>query len=1532
MKKFFSLCICLGALLGGTAHAAELHFKGKVTYVEGQRAIGYWGICTLDAPVMIEPGAELVYEMNLDKSSIWGQGGIDLTGGTVNNLRDNGKIVDADNKGVRGWAAVRGQWFERRFKLDAAAGKTFQNVDFMSGEIEAKKPGIYAARVRNLRLEIPGKKPLPFAFSEKHTANKFRNFEALVPVTGAAAPDVLELSCSVIVPASPDVRSWGYWGIAKFATPVAIEADSELVYELFVVPGSIANSGGVDLTGGTVNNLRDNGKIVDARNRDARNRAGIPAGAWVERRFKLNPVAGKTFTKVDFFSAELEKAPAGSYNVRLRNIRIETPGKEPQKIQPTDDKEKDRFSNMTTAAAAAAAAAYRPPVAGLAPGEFRLTSRCAVRGVHDFVMVAVTPPGWGFTLPDKSFLSYDVRLLPDSVSDFAGINLMFDGQDLRYRYNRESEIITNVSAFRGKWGARKIDLSRMANRRIYEAYAVAGFHQMVPGKIGAEFRNVRIEDENGKTICTLSPGAQTPLYYPIQHHAKFVTDVLLEIPEASGGRFRPSKYLTDDNTPLSGTLYLHNFDPAQTQTLHYNLQVGGKTIAQNTVELPPNGSFEAKTALGKLPVGDYSPLLTINGKTIKEFAISIRTTEELKQRKRAWEPGASAIGIVPMTAAGAGGIWNIPAMRELGGNYYQCRIDWSTIEVAPGKYDFKWFWPYLEMANDCGVDVQMDFYSGYPSYSVPEVYRQFEMLLNDGSRHGGTCSPIAYWSPGFAAGLKAMQGFYAEAIKHPSVLSYNAWTGGSMDSYYGLLSGRERKNIMDYSPWALEKYREFVKNVLKYSVSDVNAKYGLSIKSFDELELPQPRRGELDLRLYWYDFMRYRSWSVNEMQNQSSQALRSIAPKAEIEYLYGGGLMAARQSNDYNQGLLNAIKHDGSIHHTAAPGAVDLMFLGALTRNFGVPFSIETAGTPATMPEHQWAMFELLRESAAGFTWISSPGLTYRPPATYAAAEYRQAFDRLRDARPLACAIALIAGTSQQKTDIFNESPEVRTALQQLRELARHLEAAGYEVDVFTDETPNVDFSKYPLVIEPGNVALTRECADALTAYVRSGGKLLALNRSGKYTPGAPEERSRFLSSLKNSGKGKVCILDAFPSIKKSASANFRQLASRFHNGVYPSELDSLLVSFAGVTPRILTGEDNIYLALRKHGDRYFVILFNNSDRLREFPFSPEIPAGNYFVYDLVRRHAGKVGGFSKGAHARLMPYEIVVEEWSKTPVKPPLYDAPAPRRRYVAPEKSGFGHRLASWFTPAGIPEDHPDFAVLPIQVAPGAKFRPPVPGPGSYELNLASIGHGAKTVEFVLAGQTHVLKEVTRHGDFAIYSSRGTPLRLAPGDALTFGSGEPLKIVYTELVPDFVPIEKLTVGPGRPNPGAYNGPEFRAPLPGFSAVAGRTLDGVKGLFDFSCLGVHGAGVTEVAWEVDVPEDTPSLLALGADFGLRLQLNGTEIFDSTASLSRQAAYPREFQLPIQLKKGKNQFVGRITSGNNGWRFWCEIMRSNAGR
>ena len=423
-----------------------------------------------------------------------------------------------------------------------------------------------------------------------------------------------------------------------------------------------------------------------------------------------------------------------------------------------------------------------------------------------------------------------------------------------------------------------------------------------------------------------------------------------------------------------------------------------------------------------------------------------------------------------------------------------------------------------------------------------------------------------------------------------------------------------------------------------------------------------------------------------------------------------------------------------------------------------------------------------------------------------------------------------------------------------------------------------------------------------------------------------PEERFRLLNALKNPGKGSVRVLEKLPSLQKSGRKHFRRLVSRFHDGVYPSELDVLITDFTGISPRIQTGEDNIYLALRRDGERYFVILFNNSDRLRKFNYRAEIPAGRWFVYDLTRRTGREESGFTGEGMAQLMPYEIIVEEWSPRPVEMPVYDAPLPRRRYAVLAESVSGYRLAEQFTPKAGTEEHPDFSALPVTIAPGAKFTPAIPGPGSYELRVALLDCDAPGLAVQADGNRYELLEQNRRGNFAIYSTGGMPIKLTSGSTVQFLNSVPMKIVYCEITPDFIPLPKITVAPARPNPGSYDGPAFRAPMPEFSEVSGRTLRGENGLFNLATPQAN-SGVTEIAWAVDSPNEQDSLLAVSADYGLRLTLNGKEIFDSTTRYSRQAPFPREFLLPVRLKKGINRFVGRVASGSDGWRFWCEMMQ-----
>ncbi len=1333
----------------------------------------------------------------------------------------------------------------------------------------------------------------------------------LLPLWSAA--ETLKFEAGTVTPGE---LSYAYWGIAELPEPVTIRPGMELVYEQRLSEDSIARTGGVDLTGGSVNNLRDTAGLVDGEGKTVRG-GKLPA-AWHERRFKLDPAAGKTFQRVDYFSSEIPAAAAGRYRAEIRALRLERPGEAPLPIAVTAERSPDKLLNMRDYTVRP-----RPP---LPVGEVVFRSEAPRGDIQDFVMTALTPPGWSFDLPARSFLTYEVRLEPDSVNPHAAVNLMFDGYDLRSRLG--DAFATDLGSARGKWVSRRIDLSPVGGARIREVLLLAGFHQMTAGPMGARFRKLRIVDPQGRELLDLTPKTGQ-LAYPLQHSARYAEKVRLEQRDLLGGRFRPERYLTDSRTPLKGTIYLHNFDPDRPQTATYALRFGDRTLAEGSVELPPGTTRELPVAATFAPApGHYRPVLTLNGAAMPQFAVSVLTPEELARRPRAWAPNGAALGAVPMAGNGGGGIWNLPALREQGANYYQFRVEWSRVEPQPGVYDVSFVKDYLEMAEACGIAVQIDFYSGYLACTVPAWYRQYEMVTNLGRRHGGAFSPVAYWSPGHAAGLRAMNALYREALKSPAVISFNAWMGGNMDTFYGLKGGGARRELMDYSPYAQSAFVRYLREVRNWSLAEVNARYGLQLGAWSELTLPNPGAAP-DLRPIWNDFLDFRHWSVGEMQRLASEAVRQLAPTAKTEYLYGGGLDTLRNGNDFNQAVVNCRKFPAAIHHTASPDPVNQMFLGAAKRQFGVPFSIETAGTPASVPDHQYAMYELLREGADGYTWIQSPGLLYRPSAAYGMGEYRQALERLAPAVPVRPQLAAIYSYGQQKVDFFGDLEEVRKAKQQAAAVLRHLEAAGYEVDLYTDETRGVVWAKYPVVIELGGAALSEALESELTTYVKNGGKLMLTGGSGLYTPGRPERRRGLLTALgvpelptgqellrQPCGRGEVWCWRTFPDLNAGIGAKTQRFQSRRNRSVYPNALDAALRDWGGVTPPVQTGMDDVYTALRRNGERWFLVIFNASPQRRVIPYRFALPAGNYFRYELVGRRPLPTATEGAGT-VELPPYELAVEEWSVRPIEVPVYDAPPRHREEPPPEGTWFGRALAERITPVPELVVRPGLSYSCCRLQGGETLVPPLPGTGDYVLTAAAEGE-APELTITVDGKAETL----RRSSSGVYRSGG--LKLGRASQLKFPATD---LRWVEFQPRLEPIPRIVVSPARScTDGNYAGPEFRAPLPDFDEIRGVELTSATGAFDLGPTTAVRHPVAEVSWSVDAPEARESALALGCDYGLRLAVNGEEVFDSTR-ISRGAPFPREFLIPVKLKPGRNTFVGRVSAGSDGWKLWLEQLR-----
>ncbi len=187
-------------------------------------------------------------------------------------------------------------------------------------------------------------------------------------------------------------------------------------------------------------------------------------------------------------------------------------------------------------------------------------------------------------------------------------------------------------------------------------------------------------------------------------------------------------------------------------------------------------------------------------------------------------------------------------------------ISLPDFEVLPGVYDFTDLDMMMECAADygCKLTVRLSQADENQLYRWPKASRQYNydqtVIL---TRHYG----------GYAVSDPALNELWLNAYR----TLFNRYRNHvAFQGYYIMLPAGEYTvldrpwagQIAGYSPVLAAGFREFLRDNLKYSLDDLNRRWGTNYKSFDEVEAPQPtlRNGaKPDLRMQWIDFCRVKS-------------------------------------------------------------------------------------------------------------------------------------------------------------------------------------------------------------------------------------------------------------------------------------------------------------------------------------------------------------------------------------------------------------------------------------------------------------------------------------------------------------------------------------------------------------------------------------------------------------------------------------------------------------------------------------------------
>jgi hypothetical protein len=1187
-------------------------------------------------------------------------------------------------------------------------------------------------------------------------------------------------------------------------------------------------------------------------------------------------------------------------------------------------------------AGSTASAALENPAAGSDKGgtadgvEFAVKANLTRTDVADRVRVLVSPPRWSLHLPSGARLEYSVLHDVNNVSFGASVDLftetgaMRNNPDIKDQNGVAAGAVLRQQAS-GRWYSRNISLEKLAGQTVFQVSVDASYAVVISksGPNQVRVRGLRIVDAAGQPLWEFKPDPAA-VGWPLPVIEGFTPDLHLEAPALVAGNFLPEKYLAVENESLAGAIEIHNFDPSTARQIDYAFNLvaieasnGGdadesqksEKIAapehSGSVLVQPSQTVRIPVVLPALVAAHYRPLLRLreSGRegTSRGDAISVLSRAAYDSRPAPLASGGFGMGAVPLS--GGGSALSLPTLREQGGNYFQLRLDWSMIEPRPGEYDVERPARYIEMAKACGIKLQIDFYSGYPSHTVPSWYRNQQMETNAGERAGGQFVPIGYFTEAREAGLRAFQALLNRWGHDDTVIAWNAWIAGNMDAFYALKHRREREQLMDYSQPALERFRTWLRDERGLSLADLGRRYGRDGASFPDwsaITFPQPFTDRVDLRPEWADFMDFRLWAVGHVEAEAAGILKkAIPPSAHIEFLYGGSLDGIQIGNDFDEGVLNARRFGGSLHQTSSPNPLTQGYLGGARRHFGVPFTIETAGTPATVPVHQHAMFELMSQGAAAFTWIQSGGVSTLPTPLHGFGELRPALERLAGSKEAEPKVSLLYGYSSRLVDIFGKQLDTHRLAD---ELATRFERAGYAFNVFTDRTSDVRWQELPVVVDSFSEALDARVVNSLTEYVRGGGKLVLFTSSGRLTPGSGDAGSRFnllralgvevdeqpkgirvgvpqarfggphaegldglVAELRHHrgihtlpaaaavwakdaagrpavaswslGKGEVLLWAGWPdAMAAGTTGGTTTRYSQNPASVYPSVFDAALERFAGITTDVRCQTPNVLWSLRRKGESTFLILFNQQ----------ATPVQARFDW-----RASATAGWK---HA--------VDLVNEASVAPPVVDG------HVA--------RFSQTLQP---------YEVTVVEFSP----QPVAVPPRDFPRRIRAISP-AKNPVVAAAMARGALQDVTGVFMGPVMENPGR----FPGENYAVESAEVTKI--------------LAAG----SDAAIN-------------YGWKLVEGDAGFFDLKRLTGKSSGVAYLAWEIESPETAERLLVFGADYGLKLWVNGVPCFDSVKDHSgRGAPQPDEFMLPLPLKKGRNVIVAKIAAGTGGWGLWLK--------
>jgi hypothetical protein len=455
--------------------------------------------------------------------------------------------------------------------------------------------------------------------------------------------------------------------------------------------------------------------------------------------------------------------------------------------------------------------------------------------------------------------------------------------------------------------------------------------------------------------------------------------------------------------------------------------------------------------------------------------------------------------------------------KQTQANSIDLRPIWATLEPQPGRYDFSTLDSALENAAAVGLPVTITL--RFFDRQVPEWLAGENMRDQDGKTHFGysgfqSRSP-SYWGPRARSSyLRLIEALVKRYRGNTAILAWQFFYGYNDSFYLGMW--QNRPTVYDYSNFSQEQYRHYLSQVRKFSLADINRRYGTGYKSWEELAQPKPTFGVLNVSAVWHDFQDYRMWSIERMFDDMFSLVRRLDARPLIMY-YGGSLHhAAHQLSVYDIGLRLLRKYGGALDVTCFEDPMPAEIGAGIVRSYGVPLMIEAWQVPPPAPDFRRLFFQAFSQGARAYQLVGNwekmaptaegvamggarrdaVSLDWRKNAPSRDEFIRtgRVFLEMAETEPVR---APVAGLFSYRS-ILSHIP-ARNYINPTLGMIPVLQEHQYSLDWHSDMSPLEDLGRYAALLDANSEVLDRRVIERLVAYVEKGGRLVLLPRSGRY-------------------------------------------------------------------------------------------------------------------------------------------------------------------------------------------------------------------------------------------------------------------------------------------------------------------------------------------------------------------------------------------------------------------------------------------------